>query len=589
MGFPLPANDAERVAELRRHEVLDTLPEADFDDLVRLASHICGTPIALVSLVDADRQWFKARLGLEADETPRDQSFCAHAICEPGRDIFEVSDAREDPRFAENPLVLGDPNIRFYAGTPLVTRDGWALGTLCVIDRKPRQLTKEQAEGLVMLRRHVVNALELRRLVREQARTIDQLDRTRQALDFAHREATAATEAKSRFLATMSHEIRTPMNAVLGMTALLRSTNLDPEQADYTETIRASGEMLMALVNDILDFSKIEAGQLELEQSPFAISACLGGAVDIVSSLAGQKGLGIVCESDPAAPAVIIGDVVRLRQILLNLLSNAIKFTPAGGQIKVGLTSRPLTDGRFELEFSVRDTGIGIPADRLEQIFELYSQAGVSTAREHGGTGLGLAISRRLAALMGGRMWVESTEGAGSTFRFTIVAVSGQSAEPAHVPRKFDSGFAARHPARVLVADDNAFNRKVALRLLQNLGYEPDAVSDGRAAIAHVQQHACDVILMDDEMPGLRGGAATDEIRRQIPAERQPVIIALTAHAMAGDRERYIASGMDEYLTKPLRVEDLTSLLSRLPELKAAMRARLSAACTPSLEKQRPG
>ena len=588
MGVPLPARDAERVEALRRHEVLDTLPEADFDDLVRLASHICGTPIALVSLVDADRQWFKARLGLEAVETPRDQSFCAHAICEPERDIFEVSDAREDPRFAENPLVLGDPNIRFYAGTPLVTRNGWALGTLCVIDRKPRQLTKEQAEGLVMLRRHVVNALELRRFLHEQAETISQLDRTRQALDVAHREAIAATEAKSRFLATMSHEIRTPMNAVLGMTALLRSTNLDPEQADYLETIRASGEMLMALVNDILDFSKIEAGQLELEQSPFAISACLSGSVGIMASLVRQKGLGIVCESDPAAPAVIVGDVVRLRQILLNLLSNAIKFTPAGGEIRVGFAARQLPDGRFELEFSVRDTGIGIPSDRLEKIFELYSQAEVSTTREHGGTGLGLAISRRLVGLMGGRMWAESALGAGSTFRFTILAASGESAEPSRAPLKFDSGFAARYPARVLVADDNAFNRKVALRLLQNLGYEPEAVDDGRAATAHVQQQACDVILMDDEMPGLSGGAATREIRRQIPIDRQPVIIALTAHAMAGDRERYIAQGMDEYITKPLRVGDLTSLLSRLPELKAGMRARLSAAGTPSLEKRRP-
>ena len=575
MAAPIPAHDAERVAALRRHEILDTLPEADFDDLVQLASHICGTPIALVSLVDADRQWFKARLGLDATETSRENSFCAHAICEPDRDIFEIRDAWEDPRFSGNPLVQGDPNIRFYAGTPLVTRDGWPLGTLCVIDRKPRQLTKEQAEGLVMLRRHVVNALELRRLVREQAGTIEQLERTREALDIAHREAEDATAAKSRFLATMSHEIRTPMSAVIGMTTLLRGTALDAEQADYTETIRTCGEMLLALVNDILDFSKIEAGHLELEEGPFAIDACIDGAFEIVASLARQKDLRIVRQTGPAVPPVIVGDVVRLRQILLNLLSNAIKFTPFAGEITLGLTSRPRPDGRCELEFSVRDTGVGIPADRLDQIFELYRQADISTARNHGGTGLGLAISRRLAESMGGRMWVESIEGAGSTFRFTIVAACGESAAPASAPQKLDAGFAQRHPARVLVADDNALNRKVAMRLLENLGYKPDVVADGEAAIAHVRQHPCDMILMDDEMPGLSGGAATEEIRRTIPSERQPVIVALTAHALAGDRERYLGLGMDEYLTKPLRMEDLTALMSRLPELKSGLLARL--------------
>ncbi|MCW5550078.1 MAG: response regulator [Opitutaceae bacterium] len=575
MAYPIPSNETERLASLRAYGILDTPAEKEYDDLVALAAEICGTPLAAITLIDETRQWFKARVGIGDTETPRATAFCAHTICAADQEIFIVPDAQQDRRFADYANVTGDPRIRFYAGAPLVTRDGHALGALCVVDRQPRELTPEQLRALGILRRHVVNALELRRLVHEQERTIGELHAAQRALDSARREAEAATEAKSRFLATMSHEIRTPLNAMLGMTTLLRTTPLNPDQADSTETIRTSGEMLLTLVNDILDFSKIEAGRLDLEQTPFTVAACIDSACDLVAPVVREKKLRLQRHLDPAAPAVILGDEVRLRQILLNLLSNAVKFTPAGGEVTLGLTARPDAGGRLELEFAVRDTGIGIPADRIARLFQLYTQAETSTTRRYGGTGLGLAISKRLVEMMGGRMWVESSEGAGSTFRFTLLADPAEAATPRPIREKLDAGFAGRHPARVLVADDNPLNRKVALRLLENLGYRPAAVNDGEAALRHAGDPGCDFILMDDEMPGLTGPAATAEIRRQIPPEKQPVIVALTAHALVGDRERYLAAGMDEYLTKPLRVEHLTALLARLPALKAELQSRL--------------
>ncbi len=567
MSPPIPERDAERVSVLHAHRVLDTPPEADFDDLVQLASHICQVPMALISLVDRERQWFKARIGLESPETPREHSFCAHAICEPAQDLFVVNDALNDPRFADNPLVLGDPGIRFYAGTPLVTHDGWALGTLCVLDRTPRELTPAQAAALRMLRRHVVNALSLRRLVGMQQENIQALHETQARLDEARRMAVEATEAKSRFLATMSHEIRTPMNAVIGMTTILQTTPLDGEQQDCVETIRTSGEMLLTLINDILDFSKIESGRLDLELAPFDLKACVDSAFGLVASHARQKQLSLTQAVAADVPARLLGDVTRLRQILLNLLSNAVKFTPQG-EVALQVSAHPAADGRHELHFAVRDSGIGIPADRLGRLFQLYTQVDASTTRQFGGTGLGLAISKRLVELMGGRMWVESTEGHGSTFHFTLNAAAAPLATAASAPPQLDATFAVRQPARVLVADDNPVNRKVAVRLLQRLGYDPAVAPDGHAALAHVEAQPCDLVLMDDEMPGLTGPETAAAIRRTVPRDRQPVIAALTAHALVGDRERYLEAGMDEYLTKPLRLEDLTTLLQRLPELR---------------------
>ncbi len=573
---PIPADDAARVSLLRSLGVLDTPPEPDYDELTHLAAQICDVPIALISLVDSDRQWFKSKLGLPADttETRREVSFCAHAIAEP-TELFVVADAHLDPRFADNPSVLDDPNVRFYAGAPLVTQDGWALGTLCVIDRRPRELTPDQLAALRTLRRHVVNALELRRLVARQNTVIADLDATRRSLEEARRAAESAARAKADFLATMSHEIRTPMNAVIGFTDLLRGSPLNPEQRENVDLIHESGEHLLTLINDILDFSKIESGRLELESAPFDLPACIRSAVAMLLSRAAGKNLDLRADLAPDLPVLLRGDATRIRQILVNLLSNAVKFTERGA-VTVRASAAPAPGDRLEITVAVHDTGIGIPADRLGRVFERYAQADTSTTRRFGGTGLGLAISRRLAELHGGTLRATSELGRGSVFSFSFVAaplaVDPAAAAPLPPPPAFRL-LAQQLPFRLLVAEDNPVNQKVIGRTLEKLGYTPVIVADGAAALAALHAGDFDLVLMDIEMPVLDGTAATRRLRAELPPARQPVVVAVTAHAVGEQRGDFLACGLDDYLAKPIRAAELSALLSRVPALLAARRA----------------
>lgn len=594
MPYPVPPNEQARLRRLHSLGLLDSSPSETYSRVVRLAARLLNTPIAAISLVDEDRQWFLARTGLALSQTPREDAFCAHTIC--GHSAFVVEDATADPRFHRNPLVLADGGIRFYAGVPLRLDDGNGLGALCVIDSKPRALSESDEAALTELAEVVMDAFRLRESLFD---------------------VEALAQAKSNFLANMSHEIRTPMNGVMGMAELLMHSPLSEDQSQCVKTILTSAEGLLGVLNDVLDFSKLEAGAIRIELGPVIFTHLVEELCELHAARLSSREPGSappleVVQDLDLPHACLMLDGLRVRQVLNNLLSNAVKFTERGAVevraewheqlpeakpqitgLATGPSSRvlvapdPARTGGW-LRVSLKDSGIGMTESELARLSTAYAQADDSITRRFGGTGLGLSICSGLLKAMGAGLSVSSLLGSGSVFEVLIPATPAPEALGGAVAQWMAP---ATHPLKgktILLVDDLPINTEMLARNLARVGARSLSVHSAEQALARLEEAGSglsifDLVLTDFMMPGLSGAEFLKRWRLRHPESTLPFVLCSSAGQLA--RIDSAAEGFSAQLQKPVRAERLLQVLSAALGLSVQGAATMGNA----LSTERPG
>ncbi|QEE50634.1 response regulator [Flavobacterium alkalisoli] len=684
-AFPIPANEKERLEALHDYNILDTFSEQEFDDIVHLASYIYKTPIALVSFIDEKRQWYKAKKGMDVSELPREETFCQHVIMQD--DLVEVPDATKHPIFKDNPNVTGDFGVRFYAGVPLKSSEGYNIGTICVVDTVVKEIDDDQRKALKTLAHHVMNQVEIRkrnleirkrnsnlreevaRMAKKELESVNRelesykiaLDETSGVIifdkegkitfvndttcsitkfkrkeligksikdtktaygntgafsnlwntissgavwrnevnsetkdgkqywvevvvvpfldskgvpfkfveianDITDRKAVEAELIKAKeiaekaifvkdsFMANMSHEIRTPMNAIIGFTDLLARTELNEKQKEFVTNVQTAGDNLLLIINDILDLSKIESGKLVIEKSQFNLKNTLKHVYDLLKVKASQSNVEFNLFLDAHMPETVVGDKGRINQVLMNLAGNALKFTEKG-EVTISVKKIEENDGNCKLKFSIKDTGIGIPEDKLNTIFERFTQAEESTTRRFGGTGLGLNIVKQLVELMDGELGVKSTLGKGSEFYFILDFDKICEADTLEEKIEEKKPVESLGKLSILLCEDNILNQHLAKNIIKGFGFDIDIANNGQEGIDLLAKNQYDLILMDLQMPVKDGYQTTVFIREEL--KNNVPIIAITAHSLIGEQQKCFDLGMNAYVSKPFKQHEL--------------------------------
>ena len=695
MNKPSDSEEIKRLQTLLSYDVLDSAPEEEFDGLVQLISAICDVPVAIISMLDEKRQWYKAKIGMEQTELPKNETICQYTLLQ--NEILEITNALEDERVKDNPHVKAENGIRYYAGIALQAPNGYNIGTLCVADIKPRKLSGSQRNSLKLLSRQIMALLEVRRKNRsladelefilnekvmqaeeklllkenEYQHLLDSIKRSNSVVEFtpngyvisanriftnfigyteeelkgmhhsklvdpkaelknekfwqaledgefkagrfrrirkdgeevwmqatynpvkspegeinkiikiaqditieieaenAMQKAKEAAESLNRqkdsFIANVSHEIRTPIHAVLGFTELLLEQESDPQKAGYLKSVKTAGDNLMFIINDILDLSKIEAGIIQMHATTFSLQQIIQNIFSILHLKAKQKQLKLTYSIAPNVPEYLLGDSNRLSQVLLNLLGNALKFT-FEGEVELKVECDREQASLNMVKFTVTDSGMGIPEDKLEKIFERFSQADESISRKFGGTGLGLNISRQLVERQNGTITVESKVGEGSKFSFSIPYPTGETPEVQWtIPsQKLQAPVAT---GRILLCEDNELNQRLIEAILKENQYTVDVAGDGKKGVEMFMARDYDLVLMDLQMPVQDGRETTRILRKELKS--QVPIVALTANFLNIEREKCLQDGMNDYLSKPFKKEELFDMINRWISMKS--------------------